>query len=202
MTTAVDPADYERVFAWLNFMRSEEGLLLYGSGLEGVDYEIVDGLRSPIGKYAEEMENGYAEGYAFERGMWESYSLNTLFGGSWADYSVDGQPFRLNRMSTVATEFGCNEVQKAFYKNAGWESNVDWWTKNAERVNIGKASSVNISADVPAYDQFVRIIEVMDEYAAKLTFADDFEAVWAEFVQKVEAAGINDVVDYCNSQLD
>lgn len=201
LTTAVDPADYERIFAWLNFMRSEEGLLLYGSGLEGVDYEIVDGVRYPIGKYAEEMANGYAEGYAFERGMWESYSLALLFGSSWGDYSGDGQPFRLNKLSTVATEIGCNDVQKELYDKLGWESNVYWWTENAERVDVTKPNSVTALGDTPVNDQMTKIHDLMFQYASKLTFADDFEAVWEEFVQKMEAAGIQDAVDYCNSCL-
>lgn len=201
LTTSVDPADYERIFAWLNFMRSEEGLLLYGSGIEGVDYEIVDGVRNPIGKYAEEMANGYAEGYAFERGMWESYSLATLFGGSWGDYSGDGQPFRLNRLSTVATELGCNDVQKELYNKIGWDTYVDWWNENTDRVNVGKASAISAVTGTEVSDQITDISELMTRYASKLTFADDFEATWTEFVQEVEAAGIQDVVDYCNAQL-
>lgn len=201
LTTSVDPADYERIFAWLNFMRSEEGMMLYGSGIEGVDYEIVDGVRNPIGKYAEEMANGYAEGYAFERGMWESYSLATLFGSSWGDWSGDGQPYRLNKLSTVATELGCNDVQKDLYEKIGWDTYVDWWTKNTNRVDVSIPSTISAKTGTEVSDQITEISELMIRYASKLTFADDFEAVWAEFVQEVEAAGIQDIVDYCNAKL-
>jgi len=201
LTTAADPADYERIFAWLNFMRSEEGLMLYGSGLEGVDYEIVDGVRVPIGKYAEEMANGYADGYAYERGMWESYSLATIFGGSWGDWSVDGQPYRLNKLSTVATEMGCNDVQKALYKDIGWANYTDWWAKNVNRVDVSKASVISAKTGTEVSDNITEIYELMIRYASKLTFADDFEAVWSEFVQAAENAGIQAVVDYCNAKL-
>lgn len=202
LTTAVDPADYERIFAWLDFMRSDEGLLLYGSGLEGVDYEIVDGVRTPIGKYAEEIASGYADGYAFERGMWESYSLGTLFGGSWADYSGDGQPYRLNRLASVATEMGCNEAQLAFYDKIGWDTYVDWWNENTVRVDVSDISGISIAVGTDVSDQMTKVEEVMTRYASKMTFADDFEAVWEEYVREVEAAGIQECVDYCNSCID
>lgn len=133
--------------------------------------------------------------------MWESYSLATLFGGSWADYSGDGQPFRLNKLSTVATELGCNDVQKALYDKLGWDTYVDWWNENTERVDVSKASTISAATGTEVSDQMTDISELMTRYASKLTFADDFEATWTEFVQEVEAAGIQDVVDYCNAQL-
>lgn len=201
VTTAVAKEDMERICAFLNFCRSEEGLMMYGSGVEGVDYEWIDGVRTPIGEYAEDMTSGFSTGYAFRQGMWESYSLATIFGSSWGDYSVDGEPYRLNRLSTSATQMGCNEAQLALYDKMGWETYVDWWNENTEFVDVGHTAGIAVTPDDPESETLTELKDVMLRYSSKLVFAEDFDAVWDEYVAEMEAGGINELVDFFNNKL-
>lgn len=194
----------DRVLALLDWYFSEEGQLMYGSGEEGVDFEWQDGKRVPIGKFKEEIVNGFAEGYAYTRGTYESYALSEVLGASWDDCPRDGQPYRLNRSAAIASELGTNDYQKKVYKDLGWENNTSWWTENTVLdPNVLSYGIVSLTTEDAEYDAgYITCPDIARNYAAKLAFADDFDATWADFEEALEKAGINEFIDAVNAKYD
>ena len=203
-TDKLQGEDLNRFLALLDWFHSEEGQLMYGSGEEGVDYEWQDGKRVPIGKFAEEIANGFAEGYAYTRGTYECYTLCNVLGSSWADCAKDGQPYRLNKSAAIATELGTTDYQKSIYEQLGWSSYTSWWVENTYRdPNVVTYGMVNMNSEEAEYDAgYVTCPDIAKNYAAKLCFADDFEATWAEFVAALENAGVNEFIDAMNAKYD
>jgi len=204
MTDKLEGDKLDRFLALLDWFHSEEGQLMYGSGEEGVDYEWQDGKRVPIGKFAEEIANGFTEGYAYTRGTYESYALAYVLGSSWADCEKDGQPYRLNRSAEIATEMGTTDYQKSIYEKLGWSSYTSWWVENTVLdPNVVTYGLVNMTSEEAEYDAgYITCPDIANNYAAKLCFADDFEATWAEFVAALDAAGVNEFVDAMNAKYE
>lgn len=204
ITDKLQGDNLERFLALLDWFHSEEGQLMYGSGEEGVDYEWQDGKRVPIGKFEEEIVNGFTEGYAYTRGTYESYALSCVLGASWDDCEKDGQPYRLNRSTAIATNLGCTDYQKSIYEKLGWDGQTSWWVENTVLdTKVATYGLVNMTTDDAEYDAgYITCPDLANNYAAKLCFADDFEATWAEFVDALENAGLNEFIDALNAKYD
>lgn len=204
ISISADSENKERAFDFLDWMATEEAQILTNWGVEGENYEIVDGQRVQTD---EDRENAQTNSnYAFETGV-SQYAYPFPVWGSGATDSNGQSITRLTeediRQNLVEAEI---ETLEAYDANL-W---VDLFpaTEDLGIPAHGRAYEIPLPTD----SQVTIVQQRADDYTTqKITEAilaspDDFDAVWDEMQGQLESFGIEEanaeMTDIVNNRLE
>lgn len=204
ISISADSENKERAFDFLDWMATEEAQILTNWGVEGVNYEIVDGERVQT---EEDRENSQTNSnYAYETGVGQyAYPFPV-----WGSGAVDSNGQSITRLTEedVRTNFvdAEKETLEAYDANL-W---VDLFPAS-EDLGIpahGRAWEIPLPTD----SQVTVVQQRADDYTTqKVTEAiladpDDFDAIWEEMQEQLESFDIEganaEMTDIVNNRLE
>ena len=179
----------EEAFDFLDWMASEEAQILVNWGIEGENYEIVDGQRVQTD---EDRENSNTNA---------NYSLDTGIGSyiwpfpSWGTGAVDSNGQSITRSTREDVYANYTEADKEALEAYGVELWVDTFPspEELEKPNHGKAYEYVL----PSSSDVAIIQTEADDYTTQkvteaiLASPEDFDGIWEEMQQRLTDMGID-----------
>jgi putative aldouronate transport system substrate-binding protein len=196
--------DPDRFIELLDWWQTEEAQILYGSGIENVDYAVENGKRVPL----EPLENylkGQNSDWALKLGGMEQHLFANTLGGRYDDAPSDAQPYRITKDPDIVAKYGLSDRQKQAYQALGWKNHKSWYYENGEFYYDGIIKG-GVSID-PASDlgkKNIQIGDIANRYASKLTFSkndEEFEANYSAMLDEMQKLEPMKIVDEYNRLL-
>ncbi len=192
----------DRVIELLDWWQTDEAQLMGGSGMEGVDYEIKEGKRTPIGALEEYLKGNDAK-WPMRVGQYES-GLFSVLGYRCDNYSADGQPFRITKDPGIQSQYGLTERQRAAYEALGWDNYKSWYSDNGDIHYDALIKGISIDPASDLGKNVTMITELAAQYSSKLVFAKsdaEFETVYSQMLTEMSGFNPKDIVDEYNRLL-
>jgi putative aldouronate transport system substrate-binding protein len=178
----------EKAFEFLNWMASEEAQILLNWGIEGVNYDIVDGKRVMKEEDRERRKND--SNYGKETGV--GYYVHPF--PNWGNGAVDsnGQSITPDAQEDIIAEYSAAE--KEVIGQYDMESWIDWFPPTEELgiSNHGQAWNYTIpsGSDLEIIQQKADEISEQKITQAILGKPENFDAAWDAIQQELIDAGI------------
>lgn len=178
----------EKAFEFLDWMASEEAQILVNWGIEGVNYDIVDGKR--VMKEEDRERRKTDSNYSKETGV-GAYIYPFP---QWGNGAVDsnGQSITPDTQEDIIAEY--TEAEKEVLSEYAMESWVDWFPSTEELGVSNHGAAANFT--IPSGSDLEIIQQKADEISEqKITQAilgkpENFDAAWNEIQQDLIDAGI------------
>lgn len=186
----------ERLFDLINYFSSVEGQLLLQSGIEGVHYEIVDGVRLETADYK-------AKKLA-DPDFWAKQgftAINTLPRALTA--APDGMPYALNNNPTVKDEVNFSQEIRDTYKALGWTDSEQYWRENSVEAVVGTAQSIFMDPATEEGRLEQRLIEIRVRNTPKLIMAKDdadFDRIYQDILKEYDKLNPQSIIDLYNQR--
>jgi len=146
----------ERIAELLDFVASEEGQILIGSGIEGVHYTIENGERVLTPEFIEKSKADPAN-YLAEVG------IDIVGPATMQSSEMDGKPYKLfNDPAYVSENTDTPRVREAYAKY-GWTSPRDWYKENGFEYKAGLIVSISLEAN----SEFAKIEQNLTQMRVK-----------------------------------
>lgn len=180
----------EKAFEFLNWMGSEEAQILLNWGIEGVNYDVVDGKR--VMKDEDIKRKNSDADYAKETGV--GYYLYPF--PQWGSAAVDSGGDSITPDSQKDIIANYNDAEKEVISAYDMESWIDWFPTTEELGTSKHGAAANFV--IPSGSELEIIQQKADELTEqKITQAilgkpDDFDAAWEKMQQELIDMGIND----------
>ena len=197
----------EKAMELIDFLNSDEGLRLIFSGIQGVDWDYVDGVPQLIGTRKENVESGntVSVDYASTTGTQGLYKYKWLSSASTTDLLEDGYPvdlsedrtYKVAKVDAAAADF-CE-----YYAPGEAEYPGDVYVKWVEDGTLTTADSRPISSKLVGTlsTDNQQILTRADEYfqanvASIITAADDdaFETQKQKMISDIKAMGYEEAL--------
>lgn len=183
----------ERAFEFLDWMASEEAQILTNWGVEGINYDIVDGKR--VMKEEDRKRRNTDSDYPKETGV----GYYTYPFPQWGNGAVDsnGQSITPDTQEDIIAEY--TDAEKEVISEYGMESWIDWFP-STEELGVSKHGAA-ANYTIPSGSDLEIIQQKADEISEqKITQAilgkpEDFDAAWDEIQQDLIDAGIEQAND-------
>ncbi len=178
----------EKAFEFLDWLASEEAQILLNWGIEGENYDIVDGKR--VMKEEDRVRRNTDSNYPKETGV----GYYTYPFPMWGNGAVDsnGQSITPDTQEDIIAEY--TDAEKEVIDEYGMESWVDWFppTEELEVSNHGRAANFTIpsGSDLEIIQQKMDDISEQRITQAILGAPEDFEAAWDSLQQELIDAGV------------
>ncbi len=178
----------EEAFEFLDWMASEEAQILTNWGMEGENYDIVDGKRVMQEDDRERMNND--PDYAKETGV--GYYVYPF--PQWGNGAVDseGQPITPNSEEQIVANY--NSAEKEALKEYEMTNWIEWFPSTEElgRSNHGTVSNYTIppGSDVQIIQQKADDLTEQKITQAILGDPADFDKAWEDMIAELEAMNI------------
>ncbi|MDL4841902.1 ABC transporter substrate-binding protein [Aquibacillus rhizosphaerae] len=178
----------ERAFEFLDWMASEEAQILVNWGVEGENYDIVDGKRVMQEDDRERMNND--ANYAKETGV--GYYIYPF--PQWGNGAVDsnGQSITPNSEQDIIDNF--NEVEKEVLAEYGMDNWIEWFPKTEELgvSQHGTAANYTIEpgSDLQIIQQKADDLTEQRITQAILSEPEEFDAAWDSMLKELEEMNI------------
>jgi len=190
--------DPDRLFELIDWIMSDEGQILLQSGIEGEQYNIVDGKRVPTDEYLEKISSDptYSELVGF------SGALSLL--GTCKQKGDDGIAYNLSLDPNYMDELFLSERQKEAYKALGWENSKSYWLETGEIALTGLASTCSLDTNSDEAKINEKFMAWRVTAGTKLITAeseDQFEVILAELMEEYNNMDVQKVVDKYNEIL-
>ncbi|MGP4041442.1 ABC transporter substrate-binding protein [Gracilibacillus sp. D59] len=178
----------ERAFEFLDWMASEEAQILVNWGIEGENYDIVDGKRvmqeddrdrmNTDSDYGKETGVGY---YVYPFPQWGNGAVDTT-----------GQPITPNTEQVIIDNF--HKTEKEVLAEYGIENWIDWFPPPEELgvSNHGQAWNYTIEtgSDLEIIQQKADDLTEQRITQAILGDPEDFDAAWDSMIEELDAMDI------------
>ncbi|WP_080145903.1 ABC transporter substrate-binding protein [Marinilactibacillus piezotolerans] len=190
VSISADSEHKEEAFDFLNWMASEEAQILTNWGIEGVNYEIVDGMRVQTD---EDRENAQTNSnYALETGVGHYVHPFPQWGSGKMD--SNGQPVTRTAKEDIRKNMVEAEIETL--DAYGAELWVDLFPapEDLGQPAHGRAWELPL----PTSSQVNVVQQRADDYTTQkvteaiLASPDDFDAIWDEMQTELEAMGIEE----------
>lgn len=178
----------EKAFEFLDWMASEEAQILTNWGVEGINYDIVDGKR--VMKEEDRERRKSDSDYPKETGV----GYYTYPFPSWGNGAVDsnGQSITPDTQEDIIAEY--TDAEKEVISEYGMESWIDWFPSTEELgvSNHGAAANFTIptGSDLEIIQQKADEISEQKITQAILGAPEDFDEAWDAIQQELIDAGI------------
>lgn len=182
-SSAEDP---ERAFDFLDWMASEEAQILLNWGIEGENYDIVDGRRVMKEEDRERMNTD--SNYARETGV--GYYVYPF--PQWGNGAVDsnGQSITPNSEQDIIDNL--TDTEREVLAEYGMDNWIDWFPDELEDPGHGAIANYNIPSggDLQIIQQ--RADDITEQRVTQAILADpaDFDDLWDSMLQELEEANI------------
>ncbi len=192
---AKDPA---RIFKLVEWAASEEGQMLLQSGVEGVDYVVKNGKRTPTDMVVQAL-GGHNADYGEQAGV----GLFSWLGQA-STLAKDGVAYDFSRDPAIKDQYALTDRQKQAFQSMGWKNSTEWWAKNG--IDAPEAIAWTIAID-PSTD-LGRLYQKLTEYRVKesaqlvLSKTDqEFEAGYKKMLDGYESFDYKSVIAKYNELL-
>lgn len=180
----------EKAFEFLNWMGSEEAQILLNWGIEGVNYDVVDGKRVLKDEDIERKKSD--SNYAKETGV--GYYLYPF--PQWGNGAVDSEGNSITPDSQKDIIANYNKAEKEVISAYGMESWIDWFPQTDELgiSNHGAAANFSIpsGSDLEITQQKADDLMEQKITQAILGKPSDFDASWEKMQKELIDMGINE----------
>lgn len=191
--------DPKRIFQLVDWAASEEGQLLLQSGIEGKDYNIVDGKRVPAEAHIKYLQ-GENPGYDEKTGFAELFSLL----GKVLTPAKDGLAYGLGMDPSIKDKISLTDRQKEAFSKLGWSNSTEWWIKNGVDSPVGLVSSITLEANSDLSKVYQKMTELRVKTSAKLVMAksdEEFERIYKQMVEEYNKLEPQKVIDKFNEMM-
>ncbi len=179
----------EKAFEFLNWMASEEAQILLNWGIEGENYEIVDGERVMFDDDRQRMNSD--SNYSKETGV--GYYVYPF--PQWGNGSLDsnGQSITPHSEEDIIENF--NSVEKEVLAEYGMDNWIDWFpaTEELGRSEHGTVANFTIppGGDIQIIQQ--RADDITEQRITQAILADpsEFDNLWDSMLDELESARID-----------
>ena len=191
---AKDPA---RLLELVDWITTDEGQILWRSGVEGVHWNVEDGKRvatDALIQAVTDPEFNKTQGLGLNIGI--PY-FNML--------AADGQPHGLSLDQEFIDTRQLSTRQQEAFAALGWTSSKSWYQENGYFAETGLASSIYIEPASDLGRTHQRMTELRTRYTANLIMADSdaaFEAVWDEAMAEYDRLNPEEVINEFNRLLE
>lgn len=190
--------DPDRLFALIDWIMSDEGQILLQSGIEGEQYDIVDGKRVPTQDYLTKISTDptYSETVGFNG------ALALL--GTCKQKGDDGIAYNLSLDPNYMDELFLTDRQKEAYKALGWENSKSYWLETGEIAPSGLASTCSLdpnSEEAKINEKFMTWRVTAGTKLITAETEEAFEATLADLMVEYNKMDIQKVVDKYNEIL-
>jgi ABC-type sugar transport system, periplasmic component len=189
--------DPERIFKMIDWCLSEEGQILLQSGIEGKQYNIVDGKRVPTDEYVNAIKTDpeYSEKVGFD--LYRFLGYCKLKGKDGINYNISQDP-------AYSDTLFLTDRQREAYQKLGWANSKDFWLKIGVSAPSGLAStcSLDTNSDEGKLDE--KFNEFRVKAGAKLITAkteEDFNKNLENLMAEYNKLNIQKIVDKYNEIL-
>lgn len=187
--------DPERLFAFIEWACTDEGRNIIANGVEGVHWEVVDGVRqfTELGREClidEEVRN--KELCAFPC----MPAFSTL--------APDGKPYVLSNDLEFREKSLLTDREKEVLAAYGWKTSIDWWLENGFSASTGLAGALNTDPTTELGKTHQKMVELRLRYSARLIMAKndaEFESIYEEAMIEYEKLNPQTVIEYLNERL-
>lgn len=194
----VDDAKYQKILEFLDWYASPEGCQFQHAGIEGFNYDVVDG------KYVSKNSNALMDNLPVPEeygGAGYNDGMNAI--NQWIVKSNEINP---NTGETYAKEYWSSwkeatntQMKKEWEEKFGAKEPAEWMKKNNKLV-----ISPNVTVSLPSDSADIAVIrnqcnELVCDYSWKMIFAADdaeFDAMWDEMTATLEGNGFKDLCDF------
>ncbi|RCW74768.1 ABC transporter substrate-binding protein [Saliterribacillus persicus] len=178
----------EEAFEFLDWMASEEAQILTNWGIEGENYDIVDGERVMKEEDRERMNND--PDYSKETGV--GYYVYPF--PQWGNGAVDsnGQPITPNSEEDIINNF--NTAEKEVLEEYQMENWIDWFPPTEELgvSNHGQAFNYSIQSGSELEIIQQKADDLTEQRITQAILGDpaEFDAAWESMIEELEAMNI------------
>jgi putative aldouronate transport system substrate-binding protein len=186
--------DPKRILELVDWASSDEGQTLLQSGIEGVQYKIVNGKRVPTDDYLNGINTD--KEYKIKQGI----GIVKFLGLAETSSSIDGQPYKMEAFPEVKDRL-ITAKEKETYAALGWKSSQDWWLTNAKAVHVGLAGGIAVdpASEFGTLEQKLTDFRVKNTAKLILSKSDaGFEQVYSDLLTQYKALNPQKVVDKYN----
>ncbi|WP_353626568.1 hypothetical protein [Bacillus sp. JCM 19041] len=187
---SVDNEDPVRAIQFLDYLASEEGQILQNWGIEGEHYELVDGERV-ISEEEMEQRNNSAN-YVKDTGVGVLKGFSPVYGDGVEDST--GQTFTIANPDQIKDAY--TEVEKEVLDAYGVEFWKDLYPQEDEFPikPWGAAYNIPVDSSSELRLQLQRCLDIVKRKVPEAILAnpDQFDHVWDEFMDELEAAGVEE----------
>ncbi|MGP4041441.1 ABC transporter substrate-binding protein [Gracilibacillus sp. D59] len=179
----------EEAFEFLDWMASEEAQILVNWGIEGENYDIVDGKRVMQEDDRERMNTD--SDYAKETGV--GYYVYPF--PQWGNGAVDssGQPITPNSEQQIIDNF--NKAEKEVVAEYGMENWTEWFPPTEELgiSNHGTVANYTIESGSELEIIQQKADDLTEQRITQAVLGDpaDFDAAWDSMIEELEAMNID-----------
>ncbi len=187
---SVDAEDPVAAIKFLDFLASEEGQILQNWGIEGENYEMVDGKRVIPEEEMNERNNN--ANYVKETGVGVLKGFAPAYGDGVADST--GQTYTIASPEQVKDAY--TDVEKEVLKNYGVEMWKDLYPKEDEFPVKPWGAAFNIT--VPSDSELAlieqKVLDIVKKRIPEVILADpaDFDKLYDNFLAEIDEAGAKD----------
>jgi hypothetical protein len=200
----------DRIIELLDFISNEKCTIMQGHGIEGVDYNWIDGkiIMTPeflAGATGSDASFNGSE-FVSSRGLYRGYAFlptrrnAQLPNGQAGFYMNDAEYLNLS----------ASDRQKEAYSALGWANLTSGWTDSPHfdfvPFDISKYTTAIASFD-PESDESIAITKIDEYLYAQIPFlinaptVDEFERLYAEVLSTIDGMGIEGLLVECNARL-
>lgn len=187
---SVDCEDPVRAIKFLDFLASEEGQILQNWGIEGENYDIVDGKRVIPEEEMNERNNN--ANYVKETGVGVLKGFAPYYGDGVTDST--GQTYTIASPEQIKDAY--TETEKEVLKNYGVEMWKDLYPQKEEFPVKEWGAAFNIPVEAGSDLELVmqKCLDIVKKRIPEAILADpdDFDKVWDKFMKDLEKAGVED----------
>ncbi|MBP1988819.1 extracellular solute-binding protein [Paenibacillus eucommiae] len=188
---AKHPERIEELLAWAN---TEEGRILLQSGVEGDEYTIVDGKRTPTEGYIKTLKDADAA-----RSV--GFGLFNFLGGVYTD-APDGVPYSMGLDPKLQDDLNLIPGMKEAYTKLGWENSKSYFLETGEAAHTGIAGTIAIDTTSALGALHQKIVDFRSKNSAKLIINpktdEEFEAQYQSVISEYKKLKPESVVDEYN----
>lgn len=184
----------DRIKELLAWSKSEEGQLLLQSGVQGEEYDIVDGRRMMTQAYRQALSDMNAA-HRIGFGMFSFLGLPLM-------KSPDGAPYSLQYDPKIREDLQLTPQMREAYKQLGWANSKDYFLQTGEAAHTGVAGTISIDTTSRLGMLHQKLIDFRVEHSAKLIILpesdEQFERMYASFIGEYQKMAPEQVVDEYN----
>lgn len=186
--------DPERIFKMLDWCVSDEGQKLIRSGVEGKQYNIVDGKRVPTDDFINSSNTDTLYSEKVGLGLFNFLGACKLKANDGISYDMSVEP-------AYADILALTDRQKEAYQKLGWKTSSDYWLKVGESAPNGLTGTCSLdpSSEEGKINEKFNAFRI--QVAAKLITAEDFDSTLKEVMEQYNKLDIKKVVDKYNQIL-
>lgn len=188
----------DRLFALIDWIMSDEGQILLQSGIEGEQFNIVNGKRVPTEEYLQKISTDPTYGEVVGFGG----ALSLL--GTCKQKGDDGIAYNLSLDPNYMDALFLTERQKEAYKMLGWDNSKSYWLETGVIAPSGLASTCSLDPNSDEAKINEKFMAWRIAAGTKLITAEteaDFETTLAGLMEEYNTMDIQKVVDKYNEIL-